>query len=922
MAFLKKANAAVTHPNWGPQNWVRFVEEHDRELVGRGKTRTASGSPNLVAQASEILKQEFDPKNFLLTHATIVASVDTDEVSNVRLGTVSEFGHNVNRKWANFRVRPQCDIYINNNNDCWSRPVLLKSYRTFVGAFNFCEHVQIEEQSKGRIIDAVARDIGDSVYADILIATDRRHASLVRDIESGRMSTLSMGCFLEGAQVSMADGTRVAIEDVAPGDLVITHRGRAREVLNKQIKPYRGEMRHIQAVGVSSTIRATANHGFEVLRQPTVCACGCGEDLGETSTHTRAMTRRFKHGHIQRIYNSNNTYSLDEARQRKEKIAEIKSFTFEKVRADALAVGDFLCFPRVAFKGNSGGWTVGKARLVGYFLAEGSFLKRKGEPVEVQFNFSMTEKDTYVREVVDLLRQEFPEANAPWLQDRPERTTCVVHAYGRELAAWFHQHCGEYSHRKRMSTEVMGLPAEFHRHVVGAWLNGDGTFGKDNKSLSGTSCSYDLACQMHLLLVRCGVFARMECQQNGQHIEIAEAVGAGWARHVETGKRPAITLVMGMSLSHTLSDVCDKAGRRSEKEQQLRLLDDKVIFPITSIETNWHDGLVYNMEVEEDHTYLVEGVAVHNCSVTETQCTKCGNVAVDETEMCEHVRYAKGNYEFDAQGRKYRIAELCGHESLDPTGGVTFIEASWVAVPAFTGAVMRNILEPEQINAGTRERTRAVLASPPPEWMGDEGRLKAARFDSAVAPPVDVSDDTMMRRLAQFPPMPGAAPGGAPEGAPPAPEEKDPLEELEEKLEKTVLDRVKKRIEKKLRQEDDDAEGSSSELETSTNENINHQAALRRRAALINGADALVRIARSDVELLDGLARLNQSHGVRISRDLYRAVLRVGSTDGQPSLEKYLSLCAGVLGRKPTTGEAKTMVRLGRILSLRKKTRF
>jgi hypothetical protein len=505
MAFLKKAYAAVTHPNWGPQNWVRFMEEHQREMVGRGPYRTASGSPNLVAQASEILKQDFDPKNFLLTHATIVASVDTDDVSNVRLGAVSELGHNVNRKWANFRVRPACDIYINNNHDCWDRPVLLKSYRTFVGAFNFCEHVQIEEQSKGRIIDAAARDIGDSVYIDILIATDRRHSSLIRDIESGRMSTLSMGC-----------------------------------------------------------------------------------------------------------------------------------------------------------------------------------------------------------------------------------------------------------------------------------------------------------------------------------------------------------------------------------------------------------------------------------SVTETQCTKCGNVAADETEMCEHVRYAKGNYEFDAQGRKYRIAELCGHDSLDPTGGVTFIEASWVAVPAFTGAAVRNILDPGQINPATHERARAVLASPPPEWTRtpDGDFQKAARFESStLARPVDVSDDDELRRVAQFPPMPGAAPGGEP----PAPEEKDPISELEEKLEKSILDRVKKRIEKKLRQdedEEDDAEGSSAELATSTNENINHQAARQRQAALISGADTLVRIARSDVELIDGLARLNQSYGVQISRDIYRAVLRVGSTDGQPSLERYLHSCVEVLGRKPTTGEAKTMIRLGRILSLRKKTRF
>jgi hypothetical protein len=522
MGFSKTARAAIVHPNWGTQNWTRFVEEHRKEMQGtgyRGLVRTASGAPNLVDQASAILQDQFSPDKYLLTHATIVASVDTDDVGGIRMGAVNEMGRRVNRKWANYRVRPACDIYINNNHDCWDRPVLLKSYRTFVGAHNFVEHVQIEEQSKGRIIDAAARDIGDSVYIDILIATDRRHASLIRDIESGRMGTMSMGC-----------------------------------------------------------------------------------------------------------------------------------------------------------------------------------------------------------------------------------------------------------------------------------------------------------------------------------------------------------------------------------------------------------------------------------SVTETQCTKCGNVAADETEMCEHIKYAKGNYEFDGRGNKYRIAELCGHHSLDPTGGVTFIEASWVAIPAFQGAVMRNVLEPETININTQSQMRQILASPPKQWT-DDSMLKAARLaqsagailageeeapDPLAPPPGDDAGgapDPMAPPpaggadpMAPPPADPMAPPGGAP-GAPGG-EEKDPMEELEGDLKKYLLDKIKKDLKKEMAEEVAEDATSSPELGTSTNENINKQ------AQLVAGTDALLRIARSDVELLDGLARLKASHGIKVSRELYRTVLRVGSTDGHESPEKYLQRCAAVLTRQPTVGEAKTLVRLGRILSLRKKTRF
>jgi hypothetical protein len=907
MAFSKKARAQVVHPNWGEQNWSNFVDQN-RDKLATGPYRTASSSPNLIAQASEILGETFDPKNYLLTHATIVASVEVEDVPNVKLGRQQELGRHVNRRWADYRIRPDCDIYINNNHDAWSREVLLKSYRTFVGAHNFCEHVQIEEQSKGRIIDAVARDIGNSVYVDILVATNLKHASLINDIKSGRMSTMSMGCFLAGTQVTMGNGTRVAIEEIVPGDLVLTHKGRVREVLNKQIRMYRGELRYIKAVGVPSAIRATQNHGFHVLRAPSVCACGCREALPTTGTLTRRMTRRFKTGHDKRLYNPNNTYLLEEARQRKEAVASLKDWTFEKIRADELRIGDFLAFPR-SVGGLAEGWTTGKSRLIGYFLAEGSFLKRSGEATEIQFNFSMGEKETYVQEVVDLLRQEFPNANTPWVQDRPERNTCVVHLAGREVASWFYQHCGEYSHGKRMSQEVMALPVEFHRHLVGAWINGDGTFGAANKTLSGTTVSYDLACQLHQLLARCGIFARMTCQQDGQHIEVAQAVGSDWAPNPDTGKRPAITLVMSLTGQEPLRGFSDKVGQKTQAEQQLRVLDDYTIFPITDIQSDWYEGLVYNMEVDEDHTYVVEGVTVYNCSVTETQCTKCGHVAADETEMCEHVKYQKGNYEFDAQGRKYRIAELCGHRDLDPTGGVHFIEASWVAVPAFQGAVMRNILQPETLNLSTHNQMRSVFASPaapPPEWVaGDTVEKVASEVQASFPPPP--------------PPPPGGMDMGMP-GAPGAPggdQEKDPLDEIAKDLESFVLNKLKKSLRDKMKDKaQEDAMGGNGELGTSTGDDLVKQGAQKNE--YLSTIDTIFKLSSSDVEMVDWIARYHNDVGIKISRDIYRTALRAGSTEKHGNLEAYLVYCGRVLGRQPTTGEAKTLIRLGQILSLRK----
>lgn len=202
MAFMKYATAAVVSPHVSRQKWqmVRTAGRQYGKVAKTSNPNTAGAdlSDNLVDRATGIFGTAFDPTKYLLTHATIVCSVDTYTPTGAKTGRVLEDGFRVNRKYADYRIKANCDKYINNNMDAWSRGVLLKSFQTFIGGHNFVEHVQVEDLSKGRIIDAVARDIGESVYIDILIATDRKHTDLVAAIESGKMSTLSMGCTVDG----------------------------------------------------------------------------------------------------------------------------------------------------------------------------------------------------------------------------------------------------------------------------------------------------------------------------------------------------------------------------------------------------------------------------------------------------------------------------------------------------------------------------------------------------------------------------------------------------------------------------------------------------------------------------------------------------------------------------------------------------
>ena len=889
MAFMKYAKAKVTQPYVTPSTWsnIRTASTHGSTIPN-----------NIVDQASEILGEQFSPDRFLLTHATIVASVDTFEPTHVKVGTFNNSGFKVNRKYANFRVAPQCDPFINNNLDCWDREVLLKSYRTFVGGHNFVEHVQIEELSKGRIIDAVARDIGDSIYIDILVATDKKHTELVDSILSGEMDSMSMGCFLPETQVTMGDGTRVSIQDVQVGDYVLTHKGNVKPVKNKQI--LRGEWNTItlSARGLASDVVSTGNHPYFVYRPQLICACGCGESLASSKDPVRRMNTRFKIGHKARILNPNGTYSLEELRNRQEQLEEINSWKLEEVRADELQVGDYVCFPRVK-EDETTNYDVSnsQARLLGYFLAEGSFLKYKGEVVETEFTFSLEEKETFVKEVVSLLKEVYPNAKEPRVYDREDRTTCSVRIYGRDIAEWFKSHGGEYSHKKKLSVEVMNWNLESQKHLIGTWINGDGQLHSIHKTTSAVTTSYDLICQMQALFTRCGFFADMSCRVDTKYSTIQKVVNGGFVRDQETGKRPSFTLTVGKMQTKNLIGFCDKISP-SKRNLHLQIQEDYVISPITEVQTGTYEGTVYDLEVEDDHSYVVEGLSVHNCTVDFTQCTKCGHVAVDETEMCKCIKFEKGNIFYDENGQKHRVAELCGHKDVEG-GGVTFIEASWVKTPAFIGAKARNILNPSE---SVSKKAEQILSKPPPEWT-DDLLDKVAGGDTKVANEKTSFDFG----------------GGGDESETETPKaDSSNFDGLVDDIEKAVTNKVKKKIKKEINKEEEaekkNPQPSPESSSIGTDDNVHKQAFLEDYKQSVR---SLVASSTCSADLINSVAELNNLVGLSIPISIYRIALTLGSISNYSNSTHYIK-CGSKMNKEELSQiEGRILVRLGTILSMR-----
>ena len=167
-------------------------------IVDQGKWVDKKTEPGRIVVAKQVVAK-YNPSQWLLTHCTIIASVDVDQADP-------------KDKKSNYLIKPEYSIFVNNNGDSWERNLLKSCYKTFLGADSYVEHVQIPELSKGKVIDVAMREVPfckdnggkdlTTLYVDILVANDRKHTDLVEKIISGEYGNLSMGCLIKASRCS------------------------------------------------------------------------------------------------------------------------------------------------------------------------------------------------------------------------------------------------------------------------------------------------------------------------------------------------------------------------------------------------------------------------------------------------------------------------------------------------------------------------------------------------------------------------------------------------------------------------------------------------------------------------------------------------------------------------------------------------
>ena len=637
----KQVGLADDYLNEGEQRLVPLVACRGRlevdDRLSRGHVKTAASAEALDAAA------------------LVKPHPDRVYVMVIGLGSSEYWGTNNNGDSfpeAALLGRPPADVTMSFFDKYKGRMKPVWGHSTFRQAHAFQEH----QNSNPRLAIGGIHDTfwnGRMHRVENIAWLDRHNPKgkkWVTRIDAGEPVGTSMACkvpfdrcFPAGTLVSTING-HVPIEQIQVGDLVTTHLGRLRAVTVSYPKLEVGEMIKIKAVGTPE-IKATENHPFLILRHADVRSC-VGSANGKLTRHQPQDGK---------------------CRRCKRELDYVPVWTESR----DLRVGDYLLsvLDECADTVSSG---LDLARLVGYYLGDGYIIsqksgkKKQGERKDMGVGFSVgIHEEEHLGRIIETL-------NAVGVDNEPNvydagcgRQAVMVNVYSRGLAEMMQALGGRGTHKKRVAPSIHAWSTEEKLALLGGWIDTDGHFDEKKGSTRITTVNRGLALDARRLCLSVGIPASVvnggEIKEYGTSKGTGETcwhvfIPASYAKHLD----PYSIKVKPFETEYSNSQGFFWGGYYAT--------------PVRAIEEIDGDVEVFNLGIEEDESYVVEGVVVHNCSV-------CGNLAPTRAQYCNHLRLG-------APGYAMRQIRPDGKTVSMVNDFPVFFDESFVETPAAPEALM------------------------------------------------------------------------------------------------------------------------------------------------------------------------------------------------------------------------------------------
>lgn len=274
------------------------------------------------------------------------------------------------------------------------------------------------------------------------------------------------------------------------------------------------------------------------------------------------------------------------------RIRKNKNKSPQWIPAEEISVGDFIAHSipqqRKAKKtfeinGSTFEYSSDLALIFGWYLAEGWIdEKRIGTP-RVYFCGNIREKN--ILEKIGKAIKNIFRIDYNWDLSKEKSENCSqIYVRSENFAEIIRQCCSKYAHKKRIGSFIKNAPKSFVLRLVAAWAEGNGSH-KDN-SYNIKTVSKKLSDQVCLLCYSVGVFP---------------------------SHKNSVVKFHGLHAKSINQYMINKKHKYRKCNRRKYFIKDGILFSrVSQISKRKYKGIVYNLEVDEDSSYIVNGKIVHN----------------------------------------------------------------------------------------------------------------------------------------------------------------------------------------------------------------------------------------------------------------------------------------------------------------------
>lgn len=395
------------------------------------------------------------------------------------------------------------------------------------------------------------------------------------------------GCFPAGQKIKTPFGSH-NIEELDENHFVYSGKGEIRKILATHRRDYKGEMVDVKVRKMGDTVSMTLDHKLKVLR-PKI----------KYYKKNKQFYRQIRN------YNKKTAADLNIYDKQIEKYADLI-----KISAGELKRDDFVLYPITTIvsdikKVNLKDYLTKSYRfgpkpkkipydikiddnflkILGYYISEGS-----GSRAYIRFSLGNQEED-FAEEIVSLIKKVF-NLEAKIHKRKGAKTGIEITACHSLLANIFENFCGKGAQDKHIPFALQWLPPRKQKILICAIKKGDGHSRIINRSSkihhSITTISHVLAEQITDMLLRNRLFpslisSKERIDKNNTHHKKSYRVY--WSEEANS--------------QHSLV---------YKQEGTLYWL-----LPVKSIKKYKYSGQVYNLTVDQDHSYVASNFSVLNC---------------------------------------------------------------------------------------------------------------------------------------------------------------------------------------------------------------------------------------------------------------------------------------------------------------------